>query len=237
MRTLTIITLAMLALSTMAQKPTKSCGKNCMTCEVGICLACWGRTIILGKCSPIAPPASQNCQVYLANGKICGICKPGYATNVEKQGVCEAGAIDNCMSAFDLGKGARCGICKGGYPTADHTKCGGWSAEGTFGLTQSPSKNCDWGMREGSLTNCFKCSDGFVNIGGGCVKTPENLEGCLLGDLLQKSCLQCDSWNGYFMLEDNGKCTKSSDGEARNVDFGQSMEILKQLARGQFPKF
>lgn len=192
-----------------------SCGKGCLSCEEGICLACYKRPIAVGKCSPIEYPFDP-CIVYAATAQAevkCSICKQGWLqSQIKGQKLCTLGKIEGCIAGVhDEERGKYCNICDGGFPSKDGTECVNWHSTQKGDLSipipvPRPSKNCMWGQRLLGADICFRCNPGFMVVGGLCVK--QILEGCLSSAPFGAYCIACDGFNGYYQLENNGRCEK-----------------------------
>lgn len=231
----TPILLLFITLSTSQTTPNQNftCPDACFSCQgstgIPYCNSCIGSVFdsYEQECATNTAISNTNCLVYSKNS-ICQLCTPGYSLykNSEGQGLfcikdthsgLEQVKISQALS-YKTGQ-RKVFVCKCGFPSKDYSGCENFKAfilEDEALGQQSPSANCDWGLRqENGYTACYRCVSGYVVnkygdeilSGGNCILAKSGQTGCLQvgksGD-----CKLCDIWNGYFMSNGDGVCKK-----------------------------
>lgn len=181
------------------------CPPGCVHCENSRCHGCFQRKITLDyKCSEIQDPTSSLCDIYNADQMGCSWCKQGYGALAQTSGECAQINIEGCRVG-SIAKGIEfCTICNGGFPESSLLKCGKF--EGQIG----PKENCMWGANHGGHNYCMRCKSGHTSVAGVCV--PSRVEGCMFSSDVGY-CQICNGWEGYFALNDDGKCVKGISSE------------------------
>ena len=182
---------------------------RCETFQFNRCQSCFrSKPTKAGGCTEELPQ-KDDCVLYdrVAGGQ-CNWCKRQYTLKFGPTGtqcVKLTTPKKNCVYDLDYGKTSGqtdCFVCKGGYPDKTRQTCV------EFSKTSQVGKDCAYaGPTDQGQVVCIRCNPGFVATvsGGKCIQTP--VPGCLYYQVEGKTCLACNVWEGYSMV-DGGKCVK-----------------------------
>ena len=186
---------------------TNGCTEGCLTCAADHCISCFRRPFINHSQCSSTPAPTDNCDLYtfLGANSPCLWCSKGFALDESKTCV-KSEFQGDCQIARKSGDAFSCFACIGGFPSADYSQCVSFVER-----DNGPSKNCSWGATNNKGENyCLRCDEGFMVVGGGCVK--QTLDGCLEATIKGDQCNLCDGWNGWNALDDTWRCVKVSEG-------------------------
>lgn len=180
---------------------TSQCTRGCSDCVNGHCTGycLQRRKYDFMFCERKLAPEENQCLLYGDIG--CFLCNPGFA-NVGSGEKCEKyePMISKCLGATkDQSGTVKCFLCDGGFPSTTGLNCDDFGSIG-------PGKNCLLGMRKNGNIECFRCKEGFVNQGGGCIA--QVIQGCRQVNILKNKCVSCDVIGNWHMTKFEGICTK-----------------------------
>ena len=183
---------------------------RCELFQLGRCVNCFrSKPTKAGGCGDELPK-TDDCVLYdRVGGAQCTWCKREYTLQVYKTGIScikLSTLKKNCVYDLDTGKGklTDCYQCKGGYPDQTRQTCI------DFDKTSQLAKDCVTGGRnEKGQPVCTRCNPGLAvgTRSGSCIKTP--VPGCLFYQEDALTCLACNVWEGYTMV-DGFKCVKAT---------------------------
>ena len=142
---------------------------------------------------------------------------------------CLKGTFDGCQYSGWYNSNVVCFVCIKGFPSVHGKQCVKFE---DLENGSGPQVNCLWGARVYDNNACFKCEEGFMVVGGGCVK--QKIEGCLQADVKGEVCEVCDIWDGFGQVSDDGSCKKYVGGEefgngAFSAKLKKYLDLVKAL--------